>query len=360
MPQDGGSVHAHQFHQLTALFLARQRFQLLGELQTPERGTIGILAGDGVEFLYSFETYTRPAAVYRFVFESGTNAPFQSGPVHQTKLEARRASYRSTDGTEIPITILGKPGTFHGGAAPTLLTAYGAAGISLTPRYSPLANCLVELGGLFAIANIRGGGELGEAWHKAGTRRNRPVVHSDFLAAAEYLMDQGVAACGKLAIAGGSNSGLLVGVAMTQRPNLFCAVLCVAPFLDMLRYHRFDNTQFYIPQFGTSENPDDFRVLLSYSPYHNIHEGTRYPALFMVSGDADTRCDPMHARKFVARLQAAMANLPDADREERPVLLDWNPLRGHFATLPLSVRIDAIVDRLAFLCHQLGMEVADA
>ena len=147
---------------------------------------------------------------------------------------------------------------------------------------------------------------------------------------------------------------------MTQRPNLFCAVLCVAPFLDMLRYHRFDNTQFYIPQFGTSENPDDFRVLLSYSPYHNIHEGTRYPALFMVSGDADTRCDPMHARKFVARLQAAMANLPDADREERPVLLDWNPLRGNFATLPLSVRIDEIVDRLAFLCHQLGMEVADA
>jgi prolyl oligopeptidase len=334
--------------------------QLVGKLETPERGTIGILAGDDAEFLYSFETYTRPATVYRFAFASGANEPFQSGSVHQTEFEVRRSSYRSTDGREIPITILGKPETFHGGAAPTLLTAYGAAGVSLTPRYSPLANCLVELGGLFAIANIRGGGELGEAWHQAGTRRNRPVVDRDFLAAAEYLMDQGFAARGRLAIAGGSNSGLLVGTAMTQRPDLFCAVLCVAPFLDMLRYHRFDNTQFYIPQFGVSADPDDFRILLSYSPYHNIHEGTQYPALFMVSGDADTRCDPMHARKFVARIQAAMANLPDANREERPVLLDWNPLRGHFATLPLSVRIDAIVDRLAFLCHQLGMEVADA
>jgi prolyl oligopeptidase len=158
----------------------------------------------------------------------------------------------------------------------------------------------------------------------------------------------------RVAIAGGSNSGLLVGTAMTQRPDLFCAVMCLAPIIDMLRYHRFDNTQFYVPQFGSADDPEDFPILLSYSPYHNVHDGTRYPALLMISGDADTRCDPMHARKFVARLQAAMSALP----ESGPILLDWNPLRGHFATLPLATRTAAIVDRLAFLCRHLGMEVA--
>ncbi len=144
---------------------------------------------------------------------------------------------------------------------------------------------------------------------------------------------------------------------MTQRPDLFCAVVCLAPIIDMLRYHRFDNTQFYIPQFGSSENPNDFPILHSYSPYHNVRDGTCYPALLMSSGDADTRCDPMHARKFVARLQAAMSSLPQEIREQRPILLDWSTLRGHFPTLPLTTRAAAIVDRLAFLCRHLNMEV---
>jgi prolyl oligopeptidase len=333
---------------------------LVGELATPESGSISILGGDASEFFYSFESYRRPPAVYRYLFVARSIEPFSEEEKAILSFEARRSTYAALDGTQIPVTILGKPESFERGSAPSLLTAYGAAGISLTPRYSPLASYFIELGGLFAIANLRGGGEFGEAWHQAGVRRNRPTVHSDFIAAATYLISEGLTHPAKLAIAGGSNSGLLVGVAMTQRPDLFRAVLCVAPFLDMLRYHRFDNTQFYLSQFGSSDNPEDFPILLDYSPYHNIKDGVSYPALLMVSGDADTRCDPMHARKFIARLQAAMSSFPIEEREGNPVLLDWNPLRGHFATLPLSTRIEALVHRVAFLSRQLEIEVHHA
>jgi prolyl oligopeptidase len=283
---------------------------------------------------------------------------FSSPATRIAGIAVRRVEYAVQDGASIPLTLLGRPEVLGRGNAPTLLTAYGAAGISLTPQHSFLATCFVELGGIFAIAHIRGGGEFGLAWEEAGKRRNRPTVHKDFIAAAEHLISSGAANRDRIAIAGGSNSGLLVGTAMTQRPDLFCAVICLAPIIDMLRYHRFDNTQFYIPQFGSADDPDDFPVLLSYSPYHNVREGVRYPALLMISGDADTRCDPMHARKFVARLQAAMNSLSELERAQLPILLDWNPLRGHFATLPLATRAAAIVDRLAFLCHHLGMEVA--
>ncbi len=330
----------------------------LGTVDPPEPGTVMILAGDENGFFFGFESYARPAEVYHYDFATRSQALFGNPARRHDDIQALRMDYPSADGTQIPLTILGKGRTFAKGPAPVLLTAYGAAGISLTPRFSPLATCFIELGGVFAIAHVRGGGEFGRAWEEAGKRHDRPNVHKDFIAAAENLASSGMADSKRIAIAGGSNSGLLVGTAMTQRPELFRAVLCVAPFTDMLRYHRFDNTQFYVPEFGSSDNAEDFSVLLSYSPYHNIFGGVHYPALLMVSGDADTRCDPMHARKFVARLQAARSMLPQTDHGRSPVLLDWNPLRGHFATLPLSVRIDAIVDRLAFLCRQLDMEVS--
>jgi prolyl oligopeptidase len=332
--------------------------KMQGTIPLPGPGTAAILGGDAAGCFYSFESYTQPCEVYYYDFAKGTSILFGSRALRLNQIVLRRVQYSSTDGTRIPISLLGKAETFERGRAPVLLTAYGAAGISLTPQYSPLAACFVDLGGLFAIAHVRGGGEFGQPWEEAGKRRNRPTVHKDFIAAAEFLINTSMAAPNRIAVAGGSNSGLLVGTAMTQRPNLFRAVLCIAPILDMLRYDRFDNTQFYVPQFGTASDPEDFPVLLSYSPYHNVRDGERYPALLMVSGDADTRCDPMHARKFVARIQAAMKSMPMQERESRPVLLDWNRLRGHFATLPLSVRAEAIVDRLAFLCHHLEMEVA--
>ena len=332
--------------------------QPLGTINLPEPGTASILGGDRDGCFFSFESYGRSCEVYYHEFSSGSCTLFSSPATRIEGLEVRRVEYAAEDGASIPLTLLGKPEVLARGNAPTLLTAYGAAGVSLTPQHSFLATHFFELGGVFAVAHVRGGGEYGLAWEEAGKRHNRPTVHKDFIAAAEYLISTGIGDRGRIAIAGGSNSGLLVGTAMTQRPDLFCAVMCVAPIIDMLRYHRFDNTQFYIPQFGSADDPEDFPVLLSYSPYHNIRDGVRYPALLMISGDADTRCDPMHARKFVARLQTAMSSLPQEIREQHPILFDWNPLRGHFATLPLATRAAAIVDRLAFFCHHLGMEVA--
>ncbi len=330
---------------------------VVGTIPLPGVGTASVLAGDEKGCFFSFESYARPREVHYYDFSLGKAILF-SGPseVH-ADIHVRRTEYAAGDGIMIPLTLLGKKEVLEAGRAPILLTAYGAAGVCLTPQHSVVATSFVELGGVFAIAHVRGGGERGVAWEEAGRRLNRPTVHKDFIAAAEFLLDSGTAEHGRIAIAGGSNSGLLVGTAMTQRPDLFRAVMCLAPIIDMLRYHRFDNTQFYIPQFGAAEDADDFPVLLSYSPYHNVEDGTRYPALLMISGDADTRCDPMHARKFVARLQAAVSSLPDHVRKDRPILLDWNPLRGHFATLPLATRAEAIVDRLTFLCHELGMEV---
>jgi prolyl oligopeptidase len=332
--------------------------RVLGNIDLPCPGTANVLGGNAAGCFFSFESYTRPREIYYYDFARETRTLFSNPIKELNHIAVRRTHYAAADGTLIPLTLLGKDKTFEQGHAPVLLTAYGAAGVSLTPQYSPLATCFVELGGLFAIAHIRGGGEYGYTWEEAGKRRNRPTVHKDFISAAQYLVASGTADANHIAIAGGSNSGLLVGTAMTQRPDLFRAVLCVAPFMDMLRYHRFDNTQFYVPQFGSADDPEDFPVLLSYSPYHNVQDGVRYPALLMVSGDADTRCDPMHARKFVARLQDAMSILSDHDKRERPVLLDWNPLRGHFATLSLATRTEAIVDRLAFLTKHLEMEVA--
>jgi prolyl oligopeptidase len=342
----------------TVLHLYSLTGRILGNIELPSPGTANILGGNAAGCFFSFESYVRPREIYYYDFARETRTLFSSPIEELNHITVRRVEYPAADGTLIPLTLLSKNETFERGHAPVLLTAYGAAGVSLTPQYSPLATCFVELGGIFAIAHIRGGGEYGQAWEEAGKRRNRPTVHKDFISAAEYLIASGTADANRIGIAGGSNSGLLVGTAMTQRPDLFRAVLCVAPFMDMLRYHRFDNTQFYVPQFGSADDPKDFPVLLSYSPYHNVKDGTFYPALLMVSGDADTRCDPMHARKFVARLQAATKDLSDEQNKGRPILLDWNPLRGHFATLSLAVRSEAIVDRLLFLAKNLGMEVA--
>ncbi len=269
--------------------------EALGTIPLPDAGTASVLAGNEKGYFFSFESYARPREVYYYDFTKKSFTLFSDPAEVHPEIAVRRLEYASGDGTIVPLTLLGREEVLEKGEAPVLLTAYGAAGISLTPQYSFLATCFVDLSGIFAIAHVRGGGEHGQAWEEAGRHLNRPNVHKDFIAAAEFLIANGTADPGRISIAGGSNSGLLVGTAMTQRPDLFRAVICLAPILDMLRYHRFDNTQFYIPQFGSADNPEVFPVLLSYSPYQNVHDGTRYPALLMISGDADTRCDPMHA-----------------------------------------------------------------
>jgi len=201
---------------------------------------------------------------------------------------------------------------------------------------------------LFAVANLRGGAEFGETWHLAAKRQNRQTAIDDFIAAAEWLITQGHTLPDKLAIGGGSNAGLLVGAALSQRPDLFRAVVCLGPLLDMLRYHLFDFADSWIDEYGSAEIESDFHALLDYSPYHRVENGVAYPAVLLISGDADTRCNPMHARKMAARLQAAT-------RSEHPILLDYRSLWGHTPVQPLVKRIDALTDRLAFTCHELGV-----
>ena len=256
--------------------------------------------------------------------------------------------FASRDGTQVPIYLVGRPDVLSGSNSPTIMTSYGGYGIPMTPQFSILVAYLMERGCLFALPNIRGGSEFGLTWHDAAKRRNRQNAYDDFLQAGQWLLDTGRTAQGRLAVFGGSNSGLLVGVAITQRPDLFRCALCLAPILDMLRYHLFDSAYIWKDELGTSEDKDDFAALVKYSPYHHVRHGTAYPAILIVSGDADQTCNPLHARKMTARLQAANCS-------NRPILLDYSPHRGHSPVLPLSERIDALTDRLAFLCDQLGL-----
>ena len=202
------------------------------------------------------------------------------------------------------------------------------------------------------LVNARGGGELGEAWHKAGARQNRQKSFEDVIAVAEALIAGHYTAAEHLAIVGGSNGGLVAAAVVTQRPELFRAALCVSPLLDMLRYHLFDFAKHWAEEYGVADDPNDFRSLLGYSPYHGVRMGTPYPAILFVTGDLDTRCNPLHVRKMVARLQTATTS-------NLPVLVDYSPVRGHSPALPLAVRIGALTDRICFLIHQIDGEGAN-
>ena len=326
----------------------------LGEIPIDDGVTVRLLNGrqDADEILLERESFTTPIQICRHATSgrqigvwAQRTTPFDSHRFHHA-----RVWFRSKDGTEIPMSLVGVPSVLEKGPHPTIMTAYGGYGIPMTPQFSVLVGFLLERGCLFALPNIRGGSEFGAEWHNAAKRRNRQVAFDDFLSAAEWLIRTGRSEPKKLAIFGGSNSGLLVGSAMTQRPELFRAVLCIAPVLDMLRYHLFDDAQLWEEEFGTSADAADFAALVEYSPYHTVKDKTSYPATFMVSGDNDQKCNPLHARKMTARLQAA-------NTSENPVLLDYSSQRGHSPVLPLTDRVEALTDRLAFLCDQLGLRV---
>jgi prolyl oligopeptidase len=218
----------------------------------------------------------------------------------------------------------------------------------MTPQFSVLVAFMLECGAIFAIPHIRGGGEFGKAWHEAGRRRNRQTSFDDFLCAAEWLCREEITSPSQLAIFGGSNSGLLVGTAMTQRPDLFRAVICIAPLLDMVRYEHFDQALNWRKEYGTCESEEDFHALYAYSPYHRILDNVDYPAVFFVTGDQDDRCNPAHVRKTAARLI-------ENTEQSKTVLVDYSCERGHSPVLPLSVRIDALARRVAFLGSELNL-----
>ena len=328
--------------------------QPVGEMPFSNNASIRFVGGSNAsdELLFEEESFTEPVGIFRFsahatqpALWARRNLPFDSGNYNHSQV-----SYRSKDGTWIPMFLMGRKDVLAEGSHPTIMTSYGGYGVSMTPRFSTFVALLAERGCLFALPSIRGGSEFGADWHKAAMRRKRQAAYDDFLAAAEWLIKSGRTTPNKLAIFGGSNSGLLVGVALTQRPDLFRAVLCMVPMLDMLRYHLFDRAYVWRDEFGTAEDPEDFAVLASYSPYHRVRDGINYPATLIVSGDADQNCNPLHARKMTARLQAATSS-------GRPILLDYKPFRGHSPVLPLSERIEALTDRMAFFCDQLQLDV---
>ena len=329
--------------------------EYLGTLDVPKDGSFTPLpsfGGPSDTFFYSYESFTDPPRIIQYCPQSGQRMPWAREPVPSdtTRYTVRQLSYPSKDGRQIPMSLVMLDNRDSMGERLTLLTAYGGFGVCMTPRFSVLVKVMLELGAIFAMPNIRGGSEFGSEWHEAARRQNRQVAYDDFIAAAEWLCAHRLTNPRKLAIFGGSNSGLLVGVAMTQRPDLFGAVLCIAPILDMVRYELLGNAQTWREEYGTVEDSRDFSALYAYSPYHRVREDVNYPSTLFVCGDKDNRCSPAHVRKMSARLQRRGA-------QTNPILVDYSAERGHSPVLPLSLRIEALSRRIAFLCQELGVQL---
>jgi prolyl oligopeptidase len=315
----------------------------------PSIGTTSGLIGDqdSDTAYFGFSSYAHPPQIYRTAISTGETELFAKVdvPIDPDAFEVKQVWYPSKDGTKVSMFIIHKKGLALDGTNPAVLYGYGGFNIALTPDFNPARIPWLERGGVWAIPNLRGGGEYGEAWHQAGMKANKQNVFDDFIAAAEYLVEQKYTSRERLAISGRSNGGLLVGAAMTQRPELFSAVICGVPLLDMVRYHLVGIGRAWIPEYGSPEVKEEFEILLGYSPYHKVKEGTPYPALLMLSADADDRVDPMHARKF----HAAIA---DASKSEEPNLLRIEMNSGHGGADLRKSFVDQTVDELSFLLSE--------
>jgi prolyl oligopeptidase len=263
--------------------------------------------------------------------------------------EVKQVFYPSKDGTRVSMFLVSRRGTTLDGNNPTILYGYGGFNVSQTPEFSRALVLWLERGGVYAEANLRGGGEYGEAWHRAGMLDRKQNVFDDFIAAGEYLVRTKVTRPERLAIYGGSNGGLLTGATLTQRPDLFKAVVCSVPLLDMLRYQNYQIARLWVPEYGSAESPEQFKYLYAYSPYHHVKKGTAYPAVLFTTAESDTRVDPMHARKMTALLQASTSS-------GRPILLRTETRAGHGVGKPLSKQIDESADIYGFFLWQLGLE----
>jgi len=327
----------------------------LGDVRLPGIGTATVPSGlwEGNEAFYNYQSFTTPPENRRIVFPSGRQTVWSKVkvPFRRRDIVTEQIWYTSRDGTRIPMFLVRRRSVKPNGKLPVHLTGYGGFGLSITPSFDPEALIWVESGGVLAVPSLRGGGEFGEEWHRAGMRDKKQNVFDDFEAAARWLIAQGYTTPERLAISGGSNGGLLVGAAMTQHPDLYRAVVCEVPLLDMLRYHLFLQGPQWVPEYGSADNPQEFRVLHSYSPYHRVKPGTSYPAVLFVTGDSDTRVAPLHARKMTALLQSVQKN-------GRPVLLYYETEVGHSGGEPVSRQVERRSHVLAFLFHELGLEPA--
>ena len=317
---------------------------------------IGTASGFGgkrsdVETFYSFSSFATPPSIYRYDLLTGRSELLRRAAVDvdPSKYEVEQVFYKSKDGTRVPMFVAHKKGIKRDGTNPTLLYGYGGFSIPLTPGFSISRLQWMEMGGVFAMANLRGGGEYGEDWHKGGTKANKQNVFDDFVAAAEWLIENKYTSPKKLAIQGGSNGGLLVGAAITQRPDLFAAALPAVGVMDMLRFHQFTAGRFWIDDYGSADDPEQFKSLFAYSPYHNLKPGVEYPATLITTADTDDRVVPGHSFKFAARLQ-------EFHKGAGPVLIRIETRAGHGAGKPTEKIIEEVADQWAFLVKTLGME----
>jgi prolyl oligopeptidase len=352
-------------HQFVASYLKDARsqikiFDLTGdfvrEVALPGIGSAGGFGGrrEDTETFYSFTSFTTPPTIYRYDMVSGESSIFRQPTVafNPDDYETKQVFYASKDGTQVPMFITHKKGLQLDGNNPTYLYGYGGFNVSLTPSFSVSNLVWMELGGVYAMPNLRGGGEYGEEWHQAGTKLNKQNVFNDFIAAAEWLIANQYTSPGKLAIGGGSNGGLLVGACMTQRPDLFAAALPAVGVMDMLRFHKFTIGWAWTSDYGSPEEPEEFKALYAYSPLHNLKPGTAYPATLITTADHDDRVVPAHSFKFAAALQAA-------HQGAAPVLIRVETKAGHGAGKPTAKIIEEVSDRWAFLVQTLNISVPE-
>lgn len=341
----------HDAHSLIRLydFAGRQT----GDIALPGLGTAGGFTGKRThpEMFFNFTSYTQPSTIYRYTFAAQTTSMVFSPAVdfNPADYTSEQVFYGSKDGTRVPMIITYKRGLVMDGRAPAILYGYGGFNISLTPAFSPATLVWLEMGGVYAVANLRGGGEYGEAWHLAGTKERKQNVFDDFVAAAEHLIAAGYTRSDKLAIMGGSNGGLLVGAVMIQRPDLFGAALPAVAVMDMLRFQKFTIGWAWASEYGSSDDPEQFEKLFAYSPLHNLKAGVCYPATLVTTADHDDRVFPGHSFKFAARLQEVQAG-------SAPVLIRIESKAGHGAGKPTAKVIAEVADRYAFLARVLDMD----
>jgi prolyl oligopeptidase len=330
-----------------------------GQISLPELGSLSGLDADatapGQRVFLTFTSFARPPGLWRWTPNDRPDGGLRpwallDSPLDPGDFVAEQVFYPSTDGVEVPMFLVRAAATDIGPDTPTVLAGYGGFAIPSTPGFAPGLVAFCEAGGVYAVAGIRGGGEYGEDWHRAGMLAAKQQVFDDFHAAADWLVAEGRTSRDRLAIRGGSNGGLLVGAAVTQRPDLCRAVVCAVPLLDMLRYHRFLIGALWVPEYGDPASADEFAILHAYSPYHHVHDGTEYPATIVTAAESDSRVHPMHARKFAAALQAATSS-PD----ERPVLLRIETRAGHGVGKPAWKQADEGADLWAFVLWQLGV-----
>lgn len=327
---------------------------LIRKVELPGIGTADGFLGSRTdsETFYSFSGFTAPAAIYRLDLISGASEAIYEASVafRPDDFVVEQVFYESRDGTRVPMFLIFKKGLVRDGQNPVLLYGYGGFNIPLTPNFSAARIAWLELGGIYAIANLRGGGEYGEDWHRAGTKLQKQNVFDDFCAAARWLITREYTSAEKLGIMGGSNGGLLVGACMTQQPELFGACLPAVGVMDMLRFHKFTAGRFWVDDYGSPDNPREFKALHAYSPYHNLREGTDYPATLVTTADTDDRVVPGHSFKFIAALQHA------AGEGRGPQLIRIETRAGHGAGKPTGKQIEEVADKWAFLVRALEIQ----